>query len=474
MACALPPPALVYLFFSFFLDWYPVPPGQLLLILGSKIWPLEPTWPAVVETGVFQVRLPRVLAAMAAGAALSTAGAAYQGMFRNPLVSPDILGASAGACFGAALAIYLSLGVWGIQITSFLCGLLAVSLAFWVSTRVRQDPVLALVLAGILIGTLFSSATSLIKYIADPYDKLPAITFWLMGSLGRVSAKDLAMVLFPVLVGMLPLYLLRWRLNVLSLGEEEARALGLNTGRLRLMVILCATLMTSATVAVSGIIGWVGLIVPHLARMVVGPNYRELLPASILMGSTYLLLVDDLARTLTTAEMPLSVLTSLIGAPFFLLYSPAPEEGVGMKLEVKDLACGYRRRPVIQGVSCSGEPGEVLCLLGPNGSGKTTLFKTLLGLLHPHRGRVLIEGEDIHRWPRERLAQVMGYVPQSHVPPFPFKVLDVVLMGRTPHLGPLDSPGPRDMELAHRALAVLGISHLADRPYTEISGGKGS
>jgi len=141
-----------------------------------------------------------------------------------------------------------------------------------------------------------------------------------------------------------------------------------------------------------------------------------------------------------------------------------------MKLKVKDLACGYRRRPVIQGVSCSVEPGEVLCLLGPNGSGKTTLFKTLLGLLHPHRGRVFIEGEDIHRWPRERLAQVMGYVPQSHVPPFPFKVLDVVLMGRTPHLGPLDSPGPRDMELAHRALAVLGISHLADRPYTEISG----
>ncbi|OIQ60578.1 putative ABC transporter permease protein [Moorella thermoacetica] len=310
-------PLLVFLF-SFPLGRYPISPGQLLTILAAKVFPIAPTWPATLETVVFQVRLPRMLAAMLVGAALATAGAAYQGMFKNPLVSPDILGASAGAGFGAALAIYFSLGVVGIQVSSFLFGLLAVGLTWALSSRIRHDPVLILVLAGILMGTLFSSGTSLIKYVADPYDKLPAITFWLMGSLAAIAPRDVWTALVPILVGTLPLYLLRWRLNVLSLGEEEARSLGLDTGRLRLIVILCSTLITAASVAISGMIGWVGLIIPHLARMLVGPNYRELLPAAILIGSAYLLLVDDLARVLTSVEIPLGILTSIIGAPFFL------------------------------------------------------------------------------------------------------------------------------------------------------------
>lgn len=297
---------------------YPISPGQVLTLLASKVLPLTPTWPDTMETVVFQVRLPRIIAAMLVGASLATAGAAYQGMFRNPLVSPDILGASAGAGFGAALAIYFSLGVVGIQLSSFLFGLLAVMLACALSSKIRHDPALVLVLAGILTGTLFSAGTSLIKYLADPYDKLPAITFWLMGSLASISPRDLYMALVPMLLGIVPLYLLRWRLNVLSLGEEEARALGLDTAKVRLLVILCSTLMTSASVSISGMIGWVGLLVPHLARMVVGPNYKVLMPATILLGSAYLLLVDDLARMLGTVEIPLGIFTALIGAPFFL------------------------------------------------------------------------------------------------------------------------------------------------------------
>ncbi|AOQ24157.1 putative ABC transporter permease protein [Moorella thermoacetica] len=315
---ALPALPLLVFLLSFPLGRYAISPGQLLTILAAKVFPIEPTWPATMETVVFQVRLPRIIAAMLVGASLATAGAAYQGMFKNPLVSPDILGASAGAGFGAALAIYFSLGVVGIQVSSFLFGLLAVGLTWTLSSRIRRDPILILVLAGILIGTLFSSGTSLIKYVADPYDKLPAITFWLMGSLAAIAPRDVWTALVPILVGTLPLYLLRWRLNVLSLGEEEARSLGLDTGRLRLIVILCSTLITAASVAISGMIGWVGLIIPHLARMLVGPNYRELLPAAILIGSAYLLLVDDLARVLTSVEIPLGILTSIIGAPFFL------------------------------------------------------------------------------------------------------------------------------------------------------------
>lgn len=303
---------------SFLVGRFGIDPVQLFTVLFSKIFPIPQTWSPAVETVVFQVRLPRIFAAMLVGASLSVAGAAYQGMFKNPLVSPDILGASAGAAFGAALGIFFSFGIIGIQISSFVFGLLAVGVAYTIGGRIRHDPMLALVLAGILIGTVFNSSTSLLKFMADPYSKLPAITYWLMGSLASVGPSDVWFAVIPMLLGLVPLYLLRWRLNVLSMGEEEAKALGLETGRLRFMVILCATLVTSASVSISGLIGFVGLVIPHLTRMIVGPNYKVLIPASILLGSTYLLLVDDLARMLTTVEVPLGILTSVIGAPFFI------------------------------------------------------------------------------------------------------------------------------------------------------------
>lgn len=304
--------------FSIAVGRFYIPPYEIIRILASKIIPVKKTWVDTLETVIFNVRMPRIAAAILVGASLSTAGAAYQGMFKNPLVSPDILGASAGAGFGAALAIYCSLSIFGMQVLSFCMGLFAVLFTYIISSRVRHDPLLALVLAGILIGSLFTAATSLLKYVADPYDKLPAITFWLMGSLASMTKHDVKLALTPVLLGAIPLYLVRWKINVLALGEEEAQALGLNTGRLKILVIFCATLMTAASVSISGTIGWVGLLVPHIARMLVGPNYRVLLPTSFLVGSIYLLLVDNIARNIAAIEVPLGILTALIGAPFFI------------------------------------------------------------------------------------------------------------------------------------------------------------
>jgi iron complex transport system permease protein len=266
-----------------------------------------------------QVRGPRVLAALLVGAALAAAGTAYQGMFRNPLVSPDILGVSTGAALGAVLAIFLSLGILAIQAFAFAGGLAAVGLVYWVGTRLRgHDPLLALVLTGVVIGTLIGSAIALLKYLADPYNQLPAITFWLLGSLAAIAPADLAVAAPLALLGLAPMLLLRWRMNLLALPDDEARALGVDTRRLRTMVVACATLMTAAAVAISGIIGWVGLLIPHAARLLVGPDIGRLLPLAMLLGACFLLAVDTLCRTVATIEVPPGVLTALVGTPVFL------------------------------------------------------------------------------------------------------------------------------------------------------------
>ena len=272
-----------------------------------------------VDTVLFGVRLPRIGAALLVGAALAAAGAAYQSLFRNPLVSPDILGVSAGAGLGAVLGIFLSLPVLGIQALAFAGGLATVGLVYLGAAAVRgREPVLVLVLAGVVVGALAGSMISLLKVLADPYDQLPAITFWLLGSLAGTTPADLAGALPAVLLGLAPLLLLRWRIDVLALGDEEARALGVEAGRLRRIVVEAATLVTAAVVAISGQIGWVGLIVPHMARILVGPGFARLLPTAMLMGAGYLLLVDTAARSLGTVETPLGILTALVGAPFFL------------------------------------------------------------------------------------------------------------------------------------------------------------
>jgi iron complex transport system permease protein len=272
-----------------------------------------------VETVVMQVRGPRVAAALLVGAALAAAGAAYQGMFRNPLVSPDILGVSSGAALGAVLAILLSLGAVFMQLFAFAGGLAAVALVYAVGSRLRgHDPLLALVLTGVIIGTLLGSAIALLKVLADPYHQLPAITFWLLGSLASISPGELLVAAPLALLGLAPMWLLRWRMNLLALPDDEARALGVDTVKMRALVVAAATLMTAAAVAISGIIGWVGLLIPHAARLLVGPGFGRLLPLAMLLGAGFMLAVDTLCRTVAPIEIPPGVLTALIGTPFFL------------------------------------------------------------------------------------------------------------------------------------------------------------
>lgn len=311
--------AVVSLLVSLSLGRYHVPVGDVAGILVSRIVPFAGDWSSAAQTMVINVRLPRVLAAMIIGAALAAAGAVYQGVFRNPMVSPDVLGASSGAGFGAAVGIFFAVGYLATSLLAFFLGLSAVLLAIYISAASSgKKATLNMVLAGIMIGSLFSSATSFIKLIADTDDQLPAITYWLMGSLASIRLSDIAFLLLPMTVGIVPLLLLSWRINVLTMGNEEAAALGIPVGKLRVAVVLCATLITTASVAVSGMIGWVGLVVPHLARKLVGCDYRLLLPTSMLLGGTYLLWVDNLARTVSTTEIPIGILTAFLGTPFFL------------------------------------------------------------------------------------------------------------------------------------------------------------
>jgi iron complex transport system permease protein len=271
------------------------------------------------EIVFMRVRLPRVAADILVGAALSGAGSAYQTLFRNPLVSPDILGVSTGAGLGAVMGILMSLPVFGIQAFAFLGGISTVVLVYLISSSLRgHDRTLVLVLSGVVIGSLAGACISLVKTLSDPYDQLPAITFWLLGSLAGIKLADLAIAAPLVLVCVVPLVLERWSIGVLSLGDDEARALGVDVGPLRAVVIAAATLMTASVVAISGVIGWIGLMMPHIARMLVGPNFNRVLPASMLLGSAFLLVVDTLARSLARVETPVGILTAVLGAPFFL------------------------------------------------------------------------------------------------------------------------------------------------------------
>lgn len=281
-----------------------------------------------LQTVVWQIRAPRIVAAVAVGAALSVAGAAFQGLFRNPLVSPDILGASAGAALGALLGIFFSLGLAGIQLAAFAGGLVAVALVYATGSAVRQgDPILVLLLAGIVIGSLLGAGIGLVKTLADPYNQLPAMTFWLLGSLAAAHRDDLPALLVPVGIGLAVLLLLRWRLDVMSLPEEEARALGARTTLLRLGIVAAATLVTAASVAAAGIVGWVGLVVPHLARFLVGPSFVRLLPTAALLGGGLLLFIDTVARSVAAVEIPLGILTALIGSPFFIALLGRAQKG---------------------------------------------------------------------------------------------------------------------------------------------------
>ncbi len=304
---------------AFTVGRYPVTLAELIEVLVSRLMGRTAAVPPAVENVVLLVRGPRVVAAVLVGGALAVAGTAFQGLFRNPLVSPDILGASSGAALGAVLGIYFSLGVIGIEGLAFAGGLVAVAAVYVIGSLLHsRDPILVLVLTGVVVGALLGAGVGLVKYLADPYNQLPAMTFWLLGSLAATTVADLLPLTGPVAVGTIVLIALRWRLNVMSLPEDEARALGLATGPFRIAIVAAATLVTSASVATSGIIGWVGLVVPHLARALVGPDFPRLIPTAALLGGGYLLFIDTLARTAAPVEIPLGILTAIIGTPFFI------------------------------------------------------------------------------------------------------------------------------------------------------------
>ncbi len=292
--------------------------------LGNWLYSAVTDWSSVKDDQLSYVfislRFPRILTAIITGAALAAAGAAYQGIFCNPMVSPDILGASTGAGFGAAVAIVLGCSAFGIQTSAFIFGLIAVGISVFITSSVGRvyNIILVLVLSGMIVSSMFGSFVAVTKYVADPYRQLPEITFWLMGSLSSIDTKAMKFAIPTVLFGLILLYCIRWRINIMTFGDEEAKALGVNTSAVRMIVISAATLITSSVVSLCGQIAWVGLIIPHLSRMLVGPDYNRLLPLSILMGGSYLLAVDDIARMAMQTEIPLGILTSLIGAPFFI------------------------------------------------------------------------------------------------------------------------------------------------------------
>jgi len=315
LACAL----VGLIAFAISIGSFPVPLGSVVAVVWAALTGSDASVADNVRAVVLQVRAPRVAAALAVGAALAAAGAAYQNLFRNPLVSPDILGVSAGCALGAVIGILTSLPYAAIQATAFGGGIAAVALVLAVGAWVRgADRVLTLVLTGVVVGSLFGAGVAFVKVLADPYNQLPAIVFWLLGSFSGVLPKDLAVALPLVAIGLVPLVLLRWRINLLALPDDEAQALGVDVARLRLAVIAAATLMTSAAVAIAGVIGWVGLVIPHAARLLVGAEFARVLPASAILGAGFMLVVDTTCRSLGRTELPPGVLTALIGTPVFI------------------------------------------------------------------------------------------------------------------------------------------------------------
>lgn len=305
--------------YSFTVGPYPIPVGTVVSVFLSRLHLADRSWSDAVELVVLGIRGPRIAAALLVGAALAMAGATYQNLFRNPLVSPAVLGVSAGAGFGAALGIILGLPGPGIQGMAFLCGLAAVTLALGLGRWLERNGMLVLVLAGMVVSAFFQALISLLKVVADPLNQLPTITFWLLGGLHRITSGTLLAALWPIGTAGLVLYALRWQVNALAAGEDEARSLGVDVPRVRLLLILSATLMTATCVSIAGIVGWVGLLIPHIVRMLVGPNFPAVLPMCAVVGGGFLLVVDDLARAPGTSEIPLGILTALIGAPFFAL-----------------------------------------------------------------------------------------------------------------------------------------------------------
>lgn len=307
----------ICIFSSAFLGRYPLTPYEIFQAVMHKISGAE-MLPSVNSNIVWEIRLPRAILGAMVGAALAVSGTALQGLFRNPLVSSGMLGVSSGAGFGAALAIILFHNTFMIYLFAFIFGILAVICSYVIGRIYDTAPAIMLVLGGVIVSSIFSALLSLMKYIADPQDDLPSIVFWLMGSLASASYRDIVISSIPIFIGITGLLIMRWRLNVLSMGEREALSMGLNVNLDRALIITCTTLATAGAVSVSGIIGWIGLVIPHIGRIIAGNDNRILIPASISLGACFLIMIDNIGRVLTGAELPLSILTAIIGGPFFI------------------------------------------------------------------------------------------------------------------------------------------------------------
>lgn len=295
--------------------------GQYTIALQDviKVLTLQKVDLVNAETVIFNIRIPRILVSLIVGSGLATAGASFQALFSNPLATPDTLGCANGASFGAALAILLGLNALGIQISALIFGILAVVLVF-VFTRYRHaNQIMMIILGGMVVSSLFSALVSLIKYVADPNDVLPVITFWLMGSFSNSTVRSLYTGVPMIILGMMILYLMRYRMNALSLKEEEAASLGINVRKNRMIVIVASSLITASVVSMCGVVGWVGLLIPHISRMLFGNNHTKVIPGCIVFGALFMLIIDTIARCMYQAEIPVSILTAIIGAPVFLL-----------------------------------------------------------------------------------------------------------------------------------------------------------
>lgn len=306
-------------FLSFWVGRFDIAPKTVIDILLSPITKMPPYWEETLATVVLNVRLPRILLAVLVGGALSVSGASYQTLFKNPMVSPDILGVSAGAGFGAALAMIKQGQWWEIQAYALIFGLLAVMVANLIGFAFARQEITVMVLAGVVVSSLFQALLSIVKTLADTENALPSITFWLMGSFGRGSVKDLMMMLPSTAVSMMMLYLFRYKINALSAGEDEATTLGVNVSLVKVVVIVASTLMTVTSVSICGIVGWVGMVVPHIARTLVGASYAKLMVSSFGIGSLFLLGIDNIVRGVPGVELPLGVLTALVGTPLFVV-----------------------------------------------------------------------------------------------------------------------------------------------------------
>ena len=309
---------LLSIIISFQIGRYRIGPIELVKILISRVIEIPQTWSDQAETVVFNIRLPRVILSFIIGSSLALSGLLLQQVFNNPMASQDVLGSSSASAFGASLALLTGAGYFAVSISAFLFGILSLLLIIGIFSKIKKQDTLTLILSGIMVSSLFSSATSFIKLVADTEDTLPAITYFLMGSLSSFRSSDLILVFTVAIAASLPILLISWRINLLSLSEEEAKSMGVNTAMLRLASIGAATLLTAASVACSGQIGWVGLVIPHFSRMIVGSNTRESIPAAMLLGASFLTVVDTIARSISTSEIPLGILTSFVGAPFFL------------------------------------------------------------------------------------------------------------------------------------------------------------